>query len=66
MQGELDFEEALRERVVLLKGLPETVLDTILGRIHLTPGAEELVAELHKRDYKVAVVSGGSIKRWIS
>lgn len=59
MRGELDFEEALRERVALLKGLPETVLDTILGRIHFTPGAEELVAELHKRGYKVAVVSGG-------
>lgn len=36
MRGELDFEEALRERVALLKGLPETVLDTILGRIHFT------------------------------
>ncbi|MGQ7330722.1 phosphoserine phosphatase SerB [Streptococcus suis] len=59
MRGELDFEEALRERVDLLAGLPETVLDRILGRIHFTPGAEELVAELHKRGYKVAVVSGG-------
>lgn len=59
MQGELDFEEALRERVGLLAGLPETVLDRILGHIHFTPGAEELVAELHKRGYKVAVVSGG-------
>lgn len=59
MQGELDFEESLRERVGLLAGLPETVLDRILGRIHFTPGAEELVAELHKRGYKVAVVSGG-------
>ncbi|HFI0302947.1 TPA: phosphoserine phosphatase SerB [Streptococcus suis] len=59
MRGELDFEEALRERVGLLEDLPETVLDRILGRIHFTPGAEELVAELHKRGYKVAVVSGG-------
>ncbi|HFI0065141.1 TPA: phosphoserine phosphatase SerB [Streptococcus suis] len=59
MRGELDFEEALRERVGLLAGLSETVLDRILGRIHFTPGAEELVAELHKRGYKVAVVSGG-------
>lgn len=59
MRGELDFEEALRERVGLLAGLPETVLDSILGHIHFTPGAEELVAELHKRGYKVAVVSGG-------
>lgn len=59
MRGELDFVEALRERVALLKGLPETVFATILERIHFTPGAEELVAELHKRGYKVGVVSGG-------
>ncbi|BDD40507.1 phosphoserine phosphatase SerB [Streptococcus ruminantium] len=59
MRGELDFVEALRERVALLKGLPETVLATIFERIHFTPGAEELVAELHRRGYKVAVVSGG-------
>lgn len=59
MRGELDFEAALRERVSLLKGLPETVLDKILARIHFTPGAEDLVKELHQRGYKVAVVSGG-------
>lgn len=34
--SELDFEEALRERVALLKGLPETVLDTILGRVFIS------------------------------
>ncbi|MBM7313917.1 phosphoserine phosphatase SerB [Streptococcus suis] len=59
MRGELDFEEALRERVVLLKGLPVTVFDRIMEKIHFTPGAADLVAELKNRGYKVAVVSGG-------
>ncbi|HEM6371674.1 TPA: phosphoserine phosphatase SerB [Streptococcus suis] len=59
MRGELDFEEALRERVALLKGLPISVFDKIMEKIHFTPGAIELVKELKARGYKVAVVSGG-------
>lgn len=59
MRGELDFEEALRERVALLKGLPVSVFDRIMEKIHFTPGAVELVAELKNRGFKVAVVSGG-------
>ena len=43
MRGELDFEEALRERVSLLKGLPESVFDCIMEKIHFTPGAFGLV-----------------------
>ncbi|WP_105183198.1 phosphoserine phosphatase SerB [Streptococcus suis] len=59
MRGELDFEEALRERVALLKGLPVSVFDRIIKKIHFTPGAAELVSEFKMRGYKVAVVSGG-------
>ena len=59
MRGELDFEAALRERVTLLKGLPEDIFARIAERIHFTPGAEDLVKELHKRGYKVGLVSGG-------
>ncbi|HFI0792179.1 TPA: phosphoserine phosphatase SerB [Streptococcus suis] len=59
MRGELDFEEALRERVALLKGLPISVFDKIMEKIHFTPGAIELVKELKSRGYKIAVVSGG-------
>ncbi|MEG3246198.1 phosphoserine phosphatase SerB [Streptococcus suis] len=59
MRGELDFEEALRERVALLKGLPVSVFDRIIKKIHFTPEAAELVSELKMRGYKVAVVSGG-------
>ena len=59
MRGELDFEAALRERAALLKGLPEDIFARIAKRIHFAPGAEELVDELHKRGYKVGLVSGG-------
>lgn len=59
MRGELDFEEALRERVSLLKGLPESVFDCIMEKIHFTPGAFDLVEELKQRGYKIALVSGG-------
>ena len=59
MRGELDFEAALHERVALLKGLPEDIFARIAERIHITPGAEDLVKELHKRGYKVGLVSGG-------
>ena len=59
MRGELDFEAALRERVGLLKGLPEDIFTQIAEKIHFTPGAEDLVKELHKRGYKVGLVSGG-------
>ncbi|HFI0041044.1 TPA: phosphoserine phosphatase SerB [Streptococcus suis] len=59
MRGELDFEEALRERVALLKGLPISVFDKIMEKIHFTPGAIELIKELKARGFKIAVVSGG-------
>lgn len=59
MQGELDFEEALAERVSLLKGLPVSVFESTLKKIHFTPGARELVDTLHQRGYKVGLVSGG-------
>ena len=59
MRGELDFEAALCERVALLKGLPEDIFAQIAERIHFTLGAEDLVKELHKRGYKVGLVSGG-------
>lgn len=59
MRGELDFEEALIERVALLEGLPLTVFEEVLEEIHFTPGAAELIDELHHRGYKVGVVSGG-------
>ena len=61
MRGELDFEQSLRARVALLKGLPESVIGQVQKEITLTDGAEDLVATLHSRGHSVALVSGGFI-----
>jgi phosphoserine phosphatase len=61
MAGEIDFEASLRERVALLKGLPESVITEVRGEISLTPGAKTLVSTLQKLGHTVAVVSGGFI-----
>jgi phosphoserine phosphatase len=62
MEGELDFDQALRERVRLLKGTPASTLKDVLARIKLTPGAEELVRVLKRLGYRTAVISGGFIE----
>jgi phosphoserine phosphatase len=59
MNGELDFAAALAERVLLLKGLPESVLDAAALRIRLTPGARALVATSRAAGVRTALVSGG-------
>lgn len=59
MRGELDFRQALEERVATLKALPESIFDKVYARIHFNKNAKELVAELHARGYKVGLVSGG-------
>ena len=61
MRGELDFEESLRARVGLLKGLSESVITEVQKEISLTDGAAELVATLHEKGHSVALVSGGFI-----
>ena len=59
MRGELDFEESLRQRVALLKGLPESAIGEVQKEISLTDGARELVTTLHDRGHSVSLVSGG-------
>jgi phosphoserine phosphatase len=59
MRGELDFEQSLRARVALLKGLPESVIGEVQKEISLTDGAQELVTTLHDRGHNVSLVSGG-------
>ena len=60
MNGELDFEGALRERVGLLKGLPETVIAQVLrDRITLMPGGKVLLATMKANGAYAALVSGG-------
>ena len=59
MAGELDFDEALRQRVALLRGLPETVFAKVLDQITFSPGALSLIRELQNRKIFVGAVSGG-------
>lgn len=61
MRGELDFEQSLRARVALLKGLPVSAISEARQQILLTPGARTLISTLHKLGHTVAVVSGGFI-----
>jgi phosphoserine phosphatase len=60
MNGELDFEAALRERVGLLKGLEEAVIARVIrDRITLMPGGPALVATMRGNGGYAALVSGG-------
>jgi phosphoserine phosphatase len=60
MRGEIAFVPALIERVALLKGLPATVVDDVIGkRITLTPGAQTLVATMRANGAHTCLVSGG-------
>ncbi len=60
MQGELDFEAALRERVALLAGLEESAIHACLAdRITATPGAKTLVATLAAMGTRTVLVTGG-------
>ena len=59
MNGEMDFKESLRQRVRLLKGMPESTLQEIASDLRLTPGSEELLHHLKQVGYKIALISGG-------
>jgi phosphoserine phosphatase len=59
MRGELDFAGSLTERVALLAGLPEDVIDRARGEVRLTPGARTLCRTLKRLGYRIALVSGG-------
>lgn len=60
MNGELDFEGALTERVALLAGLEESVIARVLeSRITLAPGGRVLVATMRAGGAHTALVSGG-------
>ncbi|MDP2127254.1 MAG: phosphoserine phosphatase SerB [Pseudohongiella sp.] len=59
MRGELDFQASFRERMALLKGLPESTLEDIAQTLRLTEGAETLISQLRRLGYKTAILSGG-------
>jgi phosphoserine phosphatase len=59
MNGELDFREALRQRVAMLAGLPGAALAEVEARITPMPGAATLVATMRAHGAFAALVSGG-------
>jgi len=60
MNGELDFEAGLIERVRLLKGLKSSVIETVLqDRITMMPGGKTLLATMKGNGAYAALVSGG-------
>ena len=59
MNGEIDFKDALRERVGMLRGLPLDALEKTWRRVRLTPGGRELVETMRARGALTALVSGG-------
>jgi phosphoserine phosphatase len=58
-RGDIDFEEALIQRVALLKGLKVEELEKIRNEMKLSEGAEDLVETLKRLGYKLGLVSGG-------
>ena len=59
MAGEIDFREALLQRVELLKGLSAEVFQDILAEIKVTQGVPELVSSIQQSDGMVGAISGG-------
>lgn len=58
MEGKLDFETAIKERVTLLKGTSIEDIKKVIQDIPLMNGAKEAISELKKRGYKIATITG--------
>jgi phosphoserine phosphatase len=59
MNGEIDFANALRERVALLAGHPVSLLGEVVPKMKLTPGARALVTTMKANGARTVLVSGG-------
>ncbi len=59
MQGELDFEQSLRQRVLALKGADEDILDQVRTTLPFMPDLRELISSLQGFGWKTAIASGG-------
>jgi phosphoserine phosphatase len=59
MRGELDFRTSLIQRVALLRGLDEGVLEEVAERLPLMEGAERVTQTLKQLGYKIGIISGG-------
>ncbi|ADZ10294.1 phosphoserine phosphatase SerB [Methanobacterium lacus] len=58
MEGDLDFETSLNKRVALLKGASVEDIREVVFKMPFMEGAEETIAELKKRGYKIATITG--------
>lgn len=60
MRGEIEYDESLRQRVAVLKGLPESALEQLYTeRVKLSPGAERMIEGVKRAGLKILLVSGG-------
>jgi phosphoserine phosphatase len=59
MAGEIDFEQALRERVALIKGLDQTAITRVFENLTLTSGARTFIRTLKRLGMVTAIVSAG-------
>lgn len=59
MRGEIDFKESFTERVALLKGLDESVMQEIAESLPITEGVARMMSVLKRSGYKTAILSGG-------
>lgn len=62
MAGELDFFESIRRRVALLAGQPATLIDRVVEKIHLNPGAKAVGDFCRRNGVPFYIVSGGFIE----
>ncbi|WP_244625306.1 phosphoserine phosphatase SerB [Methanococcoides vulcani] len=59
MNGDIDYNQALKDRVILLKGLKLETAQEAMRSMKLMPGAEELVKHVKSLGFKTAMLSGG-------
>ncbi len=59
MNGEIDFSESFKQRMALLEGLSEEVLQKVAVNLPITQGAHRLMKALKYYGYKTAILSGG-------
>ena len=60
MQGQLDFTDSFKKRLSILKGINNSVFESVYkNKVELSTGAEELIYYFKSNQIKTAVVSGG-------
>ena len=58
MQGEIDFETSIKDRVQLLEGTSIEDIEKVADELPLMDGASETIASLKEKDLDVAIISG--------